>query len=177
MESQDDLQRFRPLLRALAEEMLYSDLRKKVDASDLVQQTMLQAIESQSQYRGNSDGAKAGWLKSILRNVVHGWMRRYRTDRRDIALERPLDASSPSRLGLAIDDSHESPSYGLRQVEENQKVAELIASLSDEQRRAIVMRYWQDKPLEEIAKLMDKSPEAVASLLYRGMKVLRSKSV
>jgi DNA-directed RNA polymerase specialized sigma24 family protein len=39
------------------------------------------------------------------------------------------------------------------------------------------MRYWQDKPLEEIAKLMDKSPDAVASLLYRGMKVLRSKSV
>ena len=177
MEPQDDLQHFRPLLRALAEEMLYSDLRKKVDASDLVQQTMLQAIESQSQYRGNSDGAKAGWLKSILRNVVHGWMRRYRTDRRDIALERPLDASSPSRMGLAIDDSHASPSYGLRQVEEKQKVAELIESLSEEQRRAIVMRYWQDKPLEEIAKLMDKSPDAVASLLYRGMKVLRSKSV
>ena len=164
-------------IQRLPDAEFWMALRKKVDASDLVQQTMLQAIESQSQYRGNSDGAKAGWLKSILRNVVHGWMRRYRTDRRDIALERPLDASSPSRMGLAIDDSHASPSYGLRQVEENQKVAELIESLSDEQRRAIVMRYWQDKPLEEIAKLMDKSPDAVASLLYRGMKVLRSKSV
>lgn len=101
MEPQDDLQRFRPLLRALAEEMIYSDLKKKVDASDLVQQTMLQAIESQSQYRGNSDGAKAGWLKSILRNVVHGLMRRYRTDRRDIAARTTTGRILPFAIGLS----------------------------------------------------------------------------
>jgi DNA-directed RNA polymerase specialized sigma24 family protein len=36
------------------------------------------------------------------------------------------------------------------------------------------MRYWEDLPLEEIGKAMDKTPDAVAGLLYRGMKVLRS---
>jgi len=43
---QDDLQRFRPFLKALAERELQGSLRQKVDASDIVQQTMLQAVES-----------------------------------------------------------------------------------------------------------------------------------
>ena len=82
MESPDDLQRFRPFLRALAEEQLYSGLRPKMDPSDLVQQTMLQAVESQSQFRGTTDAAKASWLRSILKNVMAGFGRHFHRDRR-----------------------------------------------------------------------------------------------
>ena len=113
MDSQDDLQRFRPYLRALADELLYSELRKKVDPSDLVQQTMLQAIDARSQFKGESDRAKAGWLRAILQNVVNGLLRRYRSDRRDIALEQTLDRSFQSGRGGELQDSIASPSYGV----------------------------------------------------------------
>lgn len=177
MDSQDDLQRFRPFLRALADELLYSELRKKVDPSDLVQQTMLQAIDARSQFKGESDRAKAGWLRAILQNVVNGLLRRYRSDRRDIALEQTLDRSFQSGRGVELQDSIASPSYGVHMNEERLRIQETLALLSDEQRRAIAMRYWQDMSIEEIAQAMDRSPDAVASLIYRGMKVLRSKLV
>jgi len=184
MEPQEDLQRFRPFLRAIAEELLYADLRKKVDPSDLVQQTMLQAIEAQSQYRGDSDAAKAGWLKAILRNVMNGLLRRYHSERRDIAKERELRMPSQSDPGLAYPGLAElglertrhqsSPSHRAQLDEEKERISKVMELLTLDQRRAIVMRYWEDLPLEEIGKAMDKTPDAVAGLLYRGMKVLRS---
>lgn len=177
MDSQDDLQRFRPFLRALADELLYSDLRKKVDPSDLVQQTMLQAIDARSQFKGESDRAKAGWLKAILQNVVNGLLRRYRSDRRNVTLEQTLDRSLHSGRGIELEDTVASPSYGVRMDEERIKIQETLDLLSEEQRRAIAMRYWQDMSLEQIAQAMNKSPDAVASLLYRGMKILRAKLV
>ena len=194
MEPQEDLQRFRPFLRAIAEELLYADLRKKVDPSDLVQQTMLQAIEAQSQYRGDSDAAKAGWLKAILRNVMNGLLRRYHSERRDIAKERELRMPSESDpgladpgladpgladlgladLGLERTRHQSSPSHRAQLDEEKERISKVMELLTLDQRRAIVMRYWEDLPLEEIGKAMDKTPDAVAGLLYRGMKVLRS---
>ena len=177
MDQQDDLQRFRPLLKALADDLLYYDLRKKVDPSDVVQQTMVEAIKSRSQFRGDSDAAKAGWLKAILRNVVHGLLRRYHRDRRNMSLEQSLDNSMHSSLGIQLVDTVESPSFRERMEEDKRWIQETMALLNEQQRRAMVMRYWQDMSLEEIGKAMDKKPEAVASLLYRAMKIIRSKSV
>ena len=174
MDPQEDLQRFRPFLKALANEMLYSDLRKKLDPSDLVQQTMLQAIEAQSQYRGDSDAAKAGWLKAILGNLVKGLLRRYHSRGRDIAREKELVAHSQTNAAMAIAESLESPSQHMQFDEEKERMLKVLESLTLDQRRAIVLRYWEDKNLDEIATQMDKTPEAIAGLIYRGMKVLRA---
>ncbi|MFM8189607.1 MAG: sigma-70 family RNA polymerase sigma factor [Pirellula sp.] len=179
MEHRDDLQRFRPFLRALADELLYADLQKKVDPSDLVQQTMLQAIEAQSQYRGNSDAAKAGWLKAILRNLVNGLLRSYRSECRDISREqefRSPSQSDPRRNGPGLDISGDqtSPSHQAQLDEEKERISKVMKLLTNDQRRAIAMRYWEDLGLDEIGKAMGKTPDAVAGLLYRGMKILRS---
>ncbi|MBM3964520.1 MAG: sigma-70 family RNA polymerase sigma factor [Planctomycetes bacterium] len=177
MESQDDLQRFRPFLRALAEEQLYSGLRQKIDPSDLVQQTMLQAIESQSQFRGTTDAAKASWLRAILKNVMAGIGRHFHRDRRDVSREQGMGSggSDPSEFGFEIAGNFSSPSHLLRQSEDRQQIEKLMSHLTHEQQQALVMRYWHDFSLEEISQKMNKSPDAVAGLLYRGMKVLREK--
>lgn len=177
MESQDDLQRFRPFLRALAEEQLYSGLRPKIDPSDLVQQTMLQAIESQSQFRGTTDAAKASWLRAILKNVMAGFGRHFHRDRRNVSREQAIESggSTRSEHGFEIAGDFSSPSQQLRQSEDRQQLQELLAHLTDEQQQALVLRYWHDFSLEEIGQKMNKSPDAVAGLLYRGMKVLREK--
>jgi len=178
MESPDDLQRFRPFLRALAEEQLYSGLRQKMDPSDLVQQTMLQAVESQSQFRGTTDAAKASWLRAILKNVMAGFGRHFHRDRRNVSREQAMGIGGSSQsggLGFEIAGDFSSPSQQLRQSEDRQKLKELMGHLTHDQQQALVMRYWHDLSLEEIGQRMNKSPDAVAGLLYRGMKVLREK--
>jgi RNA polymerase sigma-70 factor (ECF subfamily) len=53
---------FRPYLRVLAGMQLNPMLNKRVDPSDIVQQTLLQAHRAADQYRGTTDAELAGWL-------------------------------------------------------------------------------------------------------------------
>ena len=55
------------------------------------------------------------------------------------------------------------------------QLAKAMLQLTEEQRRAIVLKYWQGNTLVEIAEQLDKSTEAVAGLIFRGMQKLRSK--
>jgi RNA polymerase sigma-70 factor (ECF subfamily) len=171
----DDLQRFRPFLRALAENQLHANLRKKIDPSDVVQQTLLQAVAASSQCHGQDDQAKAGWLKAILQNVVNGLARSFHRESRSVDREMGLGStakSSGQAMDLAADQT--SPSHWLQSDEDRQRIARAIESLTEEQRQAMVMRYWQDQSLAEIGETMGKSPDAVASLLYRAMKLMRN---
>src|SRR5689334_22701583 len=96
------LESYRDYLRLLARLQLDPRLRAKLDASDLVQQTLLQAHEAWGQFRGRSDGELAQWLRQILsRNLSHVG-RDFRRARRDLSRECPLEANleqSGSHIG------------------------------------------------------------------------------
>lgn len=180
---QDDLQRFRPFLKALAERELQGSLRQKVDASDIVQQTMLQAVESQEQWRGQGDAAKAGWLRAILLNVMHGVSRRFHRLGRNVDRERSLERDSGGSgsngdasgvKAFDLDGGHTSPSLALQAHEDQERILGAIDKLSPEQRQVLLLRYWEDHSLAEISERLGKTPDAVAGLLYRAMKVMRS---
>src|SRR5436309_1023550 len=85
------LGRFRSYLRLLAGLHLDQRLRGKVDPSDLVQQTLLQAYQARDSFRGQSQAELAAWLRQILaRNLAHA-VRDLTRAKRDVARERSLE--------------------------------------------------------------------------------------
>jgi RNA polymerase sigma-70 factor (ECF subfamily) len=60
-------ERAHPYLRLLAQANLGERLRQKVDASDIVQQTLIQAHLDREQFRGDNEAQLIGWLKQIFR--------------------------------------------------------------------------------------------------------------
>src|SRR5262249_11158484 len=60
------LEQFREYLNLLARVQVRSELRGQLDASDLVQQTLLKAHGNRDQFRGTTDAERAGWLRAIL---------------------------------------------------------------------------------------------------------------
>lgn len=170
-----DLDRFRPYLQLLAETQLHAELRIKVDASDVVQQTLLQAHAARDQFRGQDDAERAGWLRAILANVLCATARHYSRDCRDVSREQSLVAVERSSLQLEalVVSGGSTPSDRLQRMEQAAGLASAMLTLSEAQRRAIVLKYWHDKSLAEIAAELGKSTEAVAGLLYRGMQQLR----
>src|SRR5437868_14810099 len=104
------LERCREYLRMLARLQLHPRLHGKLDASDVVQQTLLSAHANQEQFRGHTEAELLGWLRQILANHLAGAARSFAAGVRDVRRERSLEAdleNSASRLDdwLAADQS------------------------------------------------------------------------
>jgi RNA polymerase sigma-70 factor (ECF subfamily) len=171
-----DLERFREYLNLLARLQLDPRLQAKLDPSDIVQQTLLEAFEKQEQCQGTSDAERAAWLRRILAHNLADALRAFGRDKRDVDRERSLEhalQASSARLErwLATDDF--SPSEEAEREERAVRLAMALAQLPDAQREALVLQYWHGWTLAEIGRQMERTPAAVAGLLKRGLKKLR----
>lgn len=171
------LERFRPYLQLLARLTWDKRLQPKLDASDLVQQTLLQAQQAQDQFRGETDVELGAWLRKILARVLAHAQRDLGRDKRDHNRERSLEQlieDSSRRLGDWAVGSDTGPAQKAESNERARRVAEAIEQLNDAQRDAIVLHFWQGYSVEKVAQELDRSPGAVAGLLHRGLKKLRA---
>lgn len=173
-----NLNRYRTYLHLLAQLNLASRLQGKIDPSDVVQQTLLQAHENLEQFRGRDDAELAAWLRQILANHLAKLIRDFGRAKRDVAAERSLEAelgTSSAQLGnwLAADQS--SPSDRAVRDENAVRLAEALAELPEAQREALVLQHWQGLSLATIGEQLDRTPAAVAGLIKRGLRRLRER--
>jgi RNA polymerase sigma-70 factor (ECF subfamily) len=168
--------RFRTYLRLLAEAHLDQRFHGKLEASDVVQQTLMEAYEKREQFAGQSEAQLAGWLRQTLIHNVGDAIRRLGRVRRDISRERSLEAAienSFSRAEQWLASAQTSPSQQAVRSEELLQLADSLAELPDAQREAVVLHHLQGWSLMELAAHMGRSESAVAGLLHRGLKRLR----
>jgi len=171
------LERFRSYLRLLARLQLDPRLRAKLDPSDLVQQTLLQAYQALPQFRGQSQAELAGWLRQILARNLANATRDLTRAKRDVARERSLEATlaeSSARLEAWLAAEQPSPGQLADQNEQLLHLAEALAGLPDAQREALEQHYLQGRPVAEVAQHLGRSTTAVVGLLHRGLQRLRS---
>src|SRR5262245_20944881 len=170
------LDRFRSYLLLLAGVQLDPGLRGKLDASDVVQQTLLEAHRDLAQFRGRGAGEQAAWLRQILARNLANAARDLGRAKRDVHRERSLEGAldeSASRLGAWLAAEQSSPSQWAEQHERALLLAEALAALPEKQREAVVLRHFQDCSLEEIGRQLGCTTAAVTGLLHRGLKNLR----
>ncbi|WP_202799977.1 sigma-70 family RNA polymerase sigma factor [Schlesneria paludicola] len=170
------IEEYRDYLRLLTSLQFGPRLRRKLDESDVVQQTVLEACRSENQFRGQTEAERLVWLRSILANVIAGAARRFSTQARDMGRERSLEAElnlSASRLERALTADQTSPSGHLLRAEEVLALARAMSQVSDEQREVLELHHLKGMPLAVVADEVGKSRSAVAGLLYRGLRRLR----
>jgi RNA polymerase sigma-70 factor (ECF subfamily) len=171
------LEDYRDYLRLLARLQLSPRLRTKLDASDVVQQALLQAHESRDQFRGESEGERLAWLRVILANTLGAAARRYATEARDLDREHSLEADlalSSSRLEGMLAADQTSPSAGAARCEELLRLAQAMAQLPTDQQQVVELHHLKGLPVAEVAERLGRTRPAVVGLLFRGLKKLRS---
>jgi RNA polymerase sigma-70 factor (ECF subfamily) len=175
--SAGQLERFREYLALLARLQLGRRLQAKIDLSGVVQQTLLEAHQGRSRLQDADDARQAAWLRQILANNLRDEIRKLSAQARDVTRERSLEAAiteSSSRLEAWLAAEQSSPSQHAMRQERLLALADALAGLPADQRLAIELHHLQGRPLADVAKTLDRDKGAVAALLYRGLKKLRT---
>lgn len=177
--ARDDLRSIeenRDYLLFLVRHQLGSRLRAKLDASDIVQQAILHAHERRDQFRGGTEGEWLAWLRAILANTLAAAVRRFdvqaRDPRRERSLENELERSS-ARLEALLAADQSSPSERIVRGEELARLAQAVAQLPDDQRRAVELHYLRGLQVADVAEQLGRTRPAAVGLLFRGLKRLR----
>jgi RNA polymerase sigma-70 factor (ECF subfamily) len=172
------LGRFRDYLLLLARMQLGPRVRGKLDPSDVVQQTLLDAHRSIDKFHGTNDAEIAAWLRRLLACNLIDEFRALGRARRDSARDCSLDAAleqSSAQLGLWLVAEQSSPSQAVERHERAIRLAAALATLPDAQREALVLRHCQGRSLSDISEHLGRSTSAVAGLLKRGSRDLRER--
>jgi RNA polymerase sigma-70 factor (ECF subfamily) len=174
--SAQSLDRYRNYLRLLARAEIGPKIRRRVEPSDIVQETLFEAYEKRDQFRGRSEGELVQWLRQMLLHNVLDATRALRRQKRDMTRERLLGSNvhdSTTKLAEWLVADQSSPSQHVAKIEQILNVADAVARLPPDQQDAVVLHHLHGKSLAELATILDRSQTAVAGLLYRGLKQLR----
>jgi RNA polymerase sigma-70 factor (ECF subfamily) len=167
---------YRDYLVLLVRLQLGTRLRAKVDASDIVQQAILQAHQNRDQFRGGTEGEWLAWLRAILANALAAAARRFDTQARDPGRERSLEGElerSSSRLESLLVADQTSPSERAIRGEELLRLAHALTRLPVDQRRVVELHYLRGLTVADVAEEIGRSRTAAVGLLFRGLKRLR----
>jgi RNA polymerase sigma-70 factor (ECF subfamily) len=170
------LEQYRAYLLLVAERELDPALRAKGGASDLVQETFLEAQRDLPRlFTGSSDEELRAWLRRLLLNNLCTFARSFRgTAKRDFGRELKMEADdsrSEPLNGLAAQT--ETPSRLAIARETAEAMKDALARLPEEYRQVIRLRYEEGRSFEDVGRIMGRSPDAARKLWARAMERLR----
>jgi RNA polymerase sigma-70 factor (ECF subfamily) len=167
----------RSYLGVVAQAQLETWLRAKVDASDVVQQTMLEAHRDFERFGGESERQWLGWLRGILKHNMADFVRHYRgTAKRQARREVPLRDPAASTMARGAPEPAApgaTPSQEVIRMDDELRVAAALAELPDDYRQVIALRNFQRLSFNEVAEIMERSRPAVQMLWMRALKKLQ----
>lgn len=178
-DARDELfQQCRSYVNVVARANVEGWMRRKVDASDLVQQTLLEAHRGLDGFRGTTEGEWLAWLRKILAHNTTDFIRQYhgtekRAVRREVAIQHGLPGESQT-VDRALVDLGDSPSRCFVRREREFAVATAVSELPDDYREVIMLRNLQRLPFNEVAERMGRTRPAVQMLWLRALRQLES---
>ena len=135
--------------------LAYAYVHNEADALDIVSASIVKALENKRGLR-NSQAIKT-WFYRI---IVHTAIDFIRKNKRVVYLD-DLSATDPGH-----DDHYADPD-----------LQRALRRLPDPCRITVILRYFEDMPIEEIATVLNQNVNTVKSRLYRALEMLKTELV
>jgi len=167
---------YRPYLRLVAGRRLPRVVQKRVDASDIAQQTLIDAVRGLPEFRGQSEPEFTAWMLKLLERNLLQSVRNNMLGKRDVRLEQIWtdESGSAQMVWHSLADDESSPMGNVVRGEEALQLALALDKLPEDQRTAVEMRYIAQQSLQEIAIEMGRSVGSVAGLIRRGVEAMQA---
>jgi len=153
---------FRFLCRMLANED---------DANDLAQETFFRIYRARASFRTSERFST--WLYTIAANLARNHFR-WRTRHPNVSLDAETDTPGQS-LGNVLPSDQLAPSETALATERAAAVRTAVSRLPEDLREAIVLCEWEERSMAEAAAILDTTPKAIESRLYRPRQLLRER--
>lgn len=175
---QGDAAAFRQLAQPLEARLLRQAValcRDPSAAEDLVSETLLQAWKSLANF--NETCRLSTWLYAILLHRYQKSLRAARSRPRPLASLPLADAQRHREAHEGLPSGDVSPSEAIAQEEEAAEIRSAVESLPEKHRQVILLRFFEDASLEEIATVLDCSVGTVKSRLHHALEKLRRRKI
>jgi RNA polymerase sigma-70 factor (ECF subfamily) len=164
-------------LLAYIERQLGSALRRKVEPEDIFQEVCAEAVRGLGSI-DLSDRDPFSWLCQLAeRRIIDAHRHFFDAQKRDAGRELHLGAGgsqteSPGLINLLV-ASMTSPSQAFSRNAREMRLSDAVATLPEEQREVLRLRYVESWPTKEIAQKVGKSDVAVRVMLTRTVQKLQ----
>jgi RNA polymerase sigma-70 factor, ECF subfamily len=173
------LSRHREPMRRMIDMRLDPAIAPRVDASDIVQDVLLEASRRLAEYLRDPAMPFHLWLRHIAKDHIIDAHRRHRqAQRRSVDREQSLksalaDQSSVELISQFVDRELTPATAALRQ-EMQRRFQDALATLDDDDSEVILMRHFEQLSNQDVAAALQLS-EAAASMRYlRAIRRLRA---
>lgn len=137
--------------------------KNKALAEDLTQTVFLKAFEHRSALSG--EGSKPlAYLYTVARHALIDYWKK----------KKEVHQSDASETFEKTPDEKRTPDALAEHTDLAQELVDGLATLTEEQREVVSLKYLHDYSVSEIAERVGKSEEAVRQLQCRGLKALRT---
>ena len=146
--------------------LAYRVLGREEDARDVCQEAFLRAFRSIKGFKGQAKFSS--WLYRIALNLCRDWLRKERR----VGFVQPLE-DVELQTSRSVDPISETVEDLIVRRDLGRAVSKVMATLSEEQRTAIVLKEYHGLTFQEIADLLECPLSTVKTRLYQGLSVLR----
>lgn len=167
-------------IRLLAATQIRSRLRVRVSESDIAQETFMKAAQGFGKFHGTTGGEFVVWLRRILtRRIQYQVQQNVHAQVRDVRREVSLQTvnqwvgQSSVRLETLLLAKDPSPGKQLQNHERSVRVANALATVSEEHRDVLILRSIEGLDFPIVAERMQRSHGAVRMLWLRAVESLR----
>jgi RNA polymerase sigma-70 factor (ECF subfamily) len=171
--------RHRERLRRMVEMRLDHQLQARVDASDVVQDAYVEAVQRLGEYLRDPKLPFFLWLRLVVGERLlklhrHHLGTKMRDAGREVALYRgALPQASSAALAAHLLGKHTSPTQAAVRAERVLRLQEALNTLDPMDREILALRHFEDLTSAEAARVLDIQEEAAAKRYVRALRRLK----